>query len=319
MILAASTLAVLIALIGFGAYIRAMLKSAQAVKKFPVTGKLLNVNGTNIHATVIGAGPDLVMIHGSSGNLRDFTTSLAPRLAKTYRVVLIDRPGLGHSDSFDPNGETLRDQALMLRDAALQIGVQKPLVLGHSFGGAVALAWALHAPDNLSGLILLSAPSHPWPTGLSAFYKAMSAPLLGPFASLLISAFASEKAIQKSLTETFQPQPVPQGYRASLGIELYLRPPTLLSNARQRRILKQQIREMAPNYPKITAPVEILHGTSDDIVSFELHAKALARDIPTATLTELKGMGHMPHHCDQDAVRSAINRAAERAGLRLPQ
>ena len=76
---------------------------------------------------------------------------------------------------------------------------------------------------------------------------------------------------------------------------------------------------MAPNYPKITAPVEILHGTSDDIVSFELHAKALARDIPTATLTELKGMGHMPHHCDQDAVRSAISRAAERAGLHSPQ
>ena len=76
---------------------------------------------------------------------------------------------------------------------------------------------------------------------------------------------------------------------------------------------------MAPNYLKITTPVEILHGTSDDIVSFELHAEALARDIPAATLTELKGIGHMPHHCDQDAVSSAINRAAERAGLRLPQ
>ena len=319
MILVLSTLLLTIALAGFGAYILAMIKSAQAVKKYPVIGQMVEINGTKIHAMVMGAGPDLVMIHGSSGNLRDFTTSLAPQLAKRYRVILIDRPGLGHSEGFDPGGETLRDQALMLRDVSLQLGAKKPLVLGQSYGGAVALAWALHAPDNLSALIVLSAPSHPWPTGLSIFYKATSAPLLGPFASLLISAFASEKAIQKSLSETFKPQSIPQGYRANLGIEIYLRPRTLLSNARQRRILKRQIREMVPNYLKITTPVEILHGTPDDIVSFELHAEALARDIPAATLTELKGIGHMPHHCDQDAVHSAINRAAERAGLHSPQ
>ena len=101
-----------------------LYKSAQAVKNFLITGKLIYAAGTKIHVAVMGAGPDLVMIHGSSGNLRDFTTSLASRLAKTYRVILIDRPGLGHSDSFDTKGEMLRDQALMLRDVSLQVGVK---------------------------------------------------------------------------------------------------------------------------------------------------------------------------------------------------
>ena len=317
MTLALSTLVVLVALFAIGAYFLAMYKSAQAVKKFPITGQLIEIKGTKIHAAVMGAGPDLVMIHGSSGNLRDFTTSLASRLAKTYRVILIDRPGLGHSDSFDAKGETLRDQALVLRDVSRQLGAKKPLVLGHSFGGAVALAWALHAPKDISALILLSAPSHPWDTGLSVYYKIMSAPFFGNCASRFVCAFAPERTIQTNLKETFFPQAIPDGYRDRLGLELYLQPKVMLANARQRRNLKKQIREMTPLYPKISVPTEIVHGTSDNIVPIEIHAKLLAKDLPNSNLTELKGIGHMPHHWSQDAVCKAIGSAAKRAGLRL--
>ena len=316
MTLALSTLVVLVALFAIGAYFLAMYKSAQAVKKFPITGQLIEIKGTKIHAAVMGAGPDLVMIHGSSGNLRDFTTSLASRLAKTYRVILIDRPGLGHSDSFDAKGETLRDQALVLRDVSRQLGAKKPLVLGHSFGGAVALAWALHAPKDISALILLSAPSHPWDTGLSVYYKIMSAPFFGNCASRFVCAFAPERTIQTNLKETFFPQAIPDGYRDRLGLELYLQPKVMLANARQRRNLKKQIREMTPLYPKISVPTEIVHGTSDNIVPIEIHAKLLAKDLPNSNLTELKGIGHMPHHWSQDAVCKAIGSAAKRAGLR---
>ena len=315
MTLALSTLVVLVALFAIGAYFLAMYKSAQAVKKFPITGQLIEIKGTKIHAAVMGAGPDLVMIHGSSGNLRDFTTSLASRLAKTYRVILIDRPGLGHSDSFDAKGETLRDQALVLRDVSRQLGAKKPLVLGHSFGGAVALAWALHAPKDISALILLSAPSHPWDTGLSVYYKIMSAPFFGNCASRFVCAFAPERTIQTNLKETFFPQAIPDGYRDRLGLELYLQPKVMLANARQRRNLKKQIREMTPLYPKISVPTEIVHGTSDNIVPIEIHAKPLAKDLPNSNLTELKGIGHMPHHWSQDAVCKAIGSAAKRAGL----
>ena len=316
MTLALSTLVVLVALFAIGAYFLAMYKSAQAVKKFPITGQLIEIKGTKIHVAVMGAGPDLVMIHGSSGNLRDFTTSLASRLAKTYRVILIDRPGLGHSDSFDAKGETLRDQALVLRDVSRQLGAKKPLVLGHSFGGALALAWALHAPKDISALILLSAPSHPWDTGLSVYYKIMSAPFFGNCASRFVCAFAPERTIQTNLKETFSPQAIPEGYRDRLGLELYLQPKVMLANARQRRNLKKQIREMTPLYPKISVPTEIVHGTSDNIVPIEIHAKLLAKDLPNSNLTELKGIGHMPHHWSQDAVCKAIGSAAKRAGLR---
>jgi pimeloyl-ACP methyl ester carboxylesterase len=63
-------------------------------------------------------------------------------------------------------------------------------------------------------------------------------------------------------------------------------------------------------------PVEIVHGTADDVVPIHIHSEPLANQIPGAVLTRLDGIGHMPHHSAPEAVKAAIHRAAARAGLR---
>jgi pimeloyl-ACP methyl ester carboxylesterase len=73
---------------------------------------------------------------------------------------------------------------------------------------------------------------------------------------------------------------------------------------------------MAPLYPGLALPVEILHGEEDAVVGAALHAEPLAQLIPGARLTLLPGIGHMPHHADPQAVVAAVGRAAARAGLR---
>ena len=60
-----------------------------------------------------------------------------------YCVILFDRLGLGHLEKITDIGDTLKDQARLLRDAALMLGTERPIVLGQSYGGSVALAWAL--------------------------------------------------------------------------------------------------------------------------------------------------------------------------------
>jgi len=291
-------------------------REVQADNAYPAFGSLLEVNGTRVHAVVMGQGPDLVLIHGSSGNVRDFTTSIAPELSKSYRVIMFDRPGLGHSDRMSAKGDTLRDQAHLLRDAALSLGADRPIVLGQSYGGAVALTWALEAPENIAALVTVSGVSHPWPTGLDTYYKITSHPYFGWLGALMISAFASEKAIKQSLKDVFAPQRPPDGYREEFGVELVLRCKTILANARQRRILKPQIINQAPRYSTLSLPIEILHGTADTLVSPDLHARALAKQAPASNLTLLEGIGHMPHHVAKKDVIDAIDRAAERAGLR---
>jgi hypothetical protein len=83
---------------------RAAAREAAAEARYPPTGQLLTVGGRTVHAQVSGQGPDLVLIHGASGNIRDFTFDLVARLDDRYRVIAFDRPGLGWSDDAGDTG-----------------------------------------------------------------------------------------------------------------------------------------------------------------------------------------------------------------------
>lgn len=303
---------------GFTEY-RARSNEAEAEAAFPPRGTLLDVNGNQVHAEVFdgpNGAPDLVLIHGSSGNTRDWSFDLAPKLAQSYRVIVLDRPGLGYTRRLHKKGETLAEQAALLQAAALQLGAEKPIVLGHSYGGAVALTWALNHPDNISALVSLSAASHPWATGLTTYYKILSNPILGPVAIRLITAFATERNVTDSLVGVFAPDAVPDGYAAHFGPGLTLRRHSMRANAMQRANLLGEIVAQVPDYPTIKVPTEILHGTADTLVSAKIHSEPLAEAIPNANLSLLPGIGHMPHHAAPDDVTDAIDRAATRAGLR---
>nr|WP_095590710.1 alpha/beta hydrolase [Actibacterium ureilyticum] len=298
-----------------GVHLRANARERAAEQEFPPLGQFVTVDGVRIHAVVTGSGPDLVLIHGASGNLRDFTFDLVPQLARDFRVIAFDRPGLGWSDPA-PDGHLLARQADLLHRAAVALGADRPLVLGQSYGGAVALNWALTHPDAVAGLITVSAPSHPWPTGLPTLYRVTSHPLGQALAVPLITALVPDSYLQNAVDGAFDPQDPPQGYASHFGPALSARRQTLRSNADQRAALKDEIRAMSTDYGRITVPVEMLHGTADDVVDFNLHALQLLRDLPDAHLTRLPGIGHMPHHAAQGAVLAAIHRAATRAGLR---
>jgi len=147
-----------LALAVLGTYVIAKLREARIEARYPQIGQTVQVNGKNIQAYVTGSGPDLVMIHGSSGNMRDLILALEDTLAPHFRIIIFDRPGLGYSDRLSSDGDTFIDQAMILRDAAKQLGAEKPIVLGHSLGGIISMAWATQAPDDLSALALISPP-----------------------------------------------------------------------------------------------------------------------------------------------------------------
>lgn len=295
---------------------RARVHETRAEASHPPEGQLIEVNGHRVHAVVMGNGPDVVLIHGSSGNTRDMTLSLAPRLAKNFRVFVFDRPGLGYTERINTSGATITQQAGVLSEAAAQLGAEVPIVVGHSYGGAVALAWAVHHPQDMSALVALSAASHPWSTGLSTYYKLLSHPVIGPLVIPLITAFVPDAKVEQAVGDVFTPDPVPQGYMEHFGPGLTLRRHSLHSNALQRANLLDEITKLAPKYPQIDVPTEILHGTADDTVGLSIHSEPLAKSVPGAKLTRLDGAGHMIQHSEEDAVVRAIHRAAERAGLR---
>ena len=292
---------------------------------YPPKGQIVDVDGVGIHVyDAGGTGPDLVLIHGANGNIRDFSDALLNRLTQAYRVWLVDRPGLGWSDRSDPEylgpwsraSESPAEQARVLQAAVARLGVERPLVLGHSFGGAVALAWALERPDHIAGLVVVSGASNPWPDGLGAFYNVSATRLGGATFVPFVTAFASKAQANTVIARIFAPQEAPKDYARLVGVPLSLRRESQRANTRQVTSLLPHVVEMSARYGAIAVPTEILHGTADDIVPLAIHSEPLAQQIPDAVLTRLDGIGHMPHHATPEAVIDAVDRAAARAGLR---
>lgn len=303
---------------------RAETRELHSETRTPPIGEFIILDdGRRVHAWVQGTGADLVLIHGASGNLRDMTFDLAGRLTDRYRVIAFDRPAMGYTDRADTRynavrnrgAETVQEQARMLQLAADKMGVTRPIVLGHSFGGSVALAWALERPADTSALIVLAGASNPWPGGLGPSYTIPSSSLGGRVAVPLVSALMPPNTLKRMVDGVFRPQSAPDGYAEYLGAGLALRPDTLRANARQLTTLKPQLAQMVARYPTLPMPVEIVHGDADDTVPIQIHAIPLSQQIPNAHLTVLPGIGHMPHHNAPAEVVAAIDRAAARAGL----
>ncbi len=299
-------------------------RASEAEAAFPPEGQLLDVDGRIVHAVVAGSGPDVVLIHGAGGNTREFTFAFMERLTDRYRVIVFDRPGLGYTDRTDPaydsaftsQAESPAEQAALLQAAAAQLGAEKPIVLGHSFGGSVALAWALNHPDNTAGIINVAGPSHPWPGDLGSYYTVNGSALGGAIVPPIIATFATEQRIEDAVKGIFTPQPVPDGYIDHIGAPLSVRPDSLRANTRQVNTLRPHIVEMSARYAsELTMPLEIIHGDLDTTVPLEIHSIPLDRAVPQANLTVLEGVGHMPHHAEPQVVEEAIDRIAAQAGL----
>lgn len=302
---------------------RAHQREAAAATAYPPIGELLEIDGVTVHAKVIGSGPDLVLLHGASGNMRDFTFDLVDELATRYRVILFDRPGLGWSDdltrhrgAFNATAASPTEQAAILQQAADRLGVSNPVVLGHSFGGAVAIAWGLLRPDQTSAMVLVSAVSETWPGDLGWQYKLTGSTFGSAVVIPLITAFLPEKIVTASVGSIFAPQPTPAGYAEHIGVDLSLRRPSMRANAQQVNGLYPHMEKMVPQYDRLTMPVELIHGTADTIVPIDIHAEVMVTQLADGNLTRLPGIGHMPQHVERAAVLAAIDRAVGRAGLR---
>ena len=305
--LATSFLIAALALAGLTHW-RASAREAAAETAFPPTGQFVSVDGKRLHFEIAGQGPDLVLIHGASGSLRDLTFSLRDRLTDRFRVIAVDRPGLGHSDPLEDT--SLAAQARHIKAALAQLGVTEPVVLGQSYGGSVALAWALEGGPK--ALVLVGSPALPWPGKLDPWYR-LTDTLPGRHLAIpLVSAFVPQSYVASVTASIFAPDPVPVGYEDHIGASLTLRRQTLRANTSQINALRAELVTMEPRYPSLTLPVELIHGTADTIVPLDIHSAPLSQLLPKATITVIPGAGHMPHHTHPDLVIAAILRAALR-------
>ena len=138
----------------------------------PPRGRFVDVGGLRQHLAEDGTGgsaPDtpkeipIVLIHGAGCNLEDMRLAFGERL-RGRRLILIDRPGHGWSERRGVDGSSLAYQARIIRDVLDRLGVSRAILVGHSWGGALALRFALdHRAARVgarrSGAAALSVPA----------------------------------------------------------------------------------------------------------------------------------------------------------------
>lgn len=302
------------ALFGLGATTAHLTRQAEA--DFPPAGRLIAAAGLRQHVIERGrnedGGPTLVMIHGAYGAAQDFAVSLMPLLESRFHAVAVDRPGHGYSERGD--AATPDRQARVLHAALEELRIRHPILLGFSYGGAVALSYALQYPGDTAALVLINPATHPWRSVPAMPFGLTDAPLLGPALKYTLVAPIGHLLKDAGAERVFRPGSVPAAF-AQAPLALSLRPDSYTANAEDIRELDGFLRQQAQFYPSLRLPVEIVVDEDDPSVSPVIHGRRLAQEIPGAALAVTTGGGHPLHFSRPEAVLQAIDRASQRAGF----
>jgi len=279
----------------------------------PPRGRFIDIGGLRQHVVELGAdagamksAPPIVLIHGAGCNLEDMRLALGERLAARHHVILIDRAGLGWSARAGPHGSSPAYQASMLRDVLDRLGVDRAVMIGHSWGGALATTFALDHPQRVAGLVLLAPPLFPFPRSMTWLYALFATPLAGWLYARTLALPLGAPFIGVALSSAFLPQLPPHGYIKRTAALLLLRPATFLANARDVAGLREFLQAQIARYAALTAPTVVMTGDSDMVVPPQRHAMAFAAVVPQARLVVLPGTGHMLHHAAADRVIAEI-------------
>ncbi|WP_084420855.1 alpha/beta fold hydrolase [Henriciella litoralis] len=297
---------------GLGACVSSAIYTDRVEEAYPPIGRQVEVNGVPVHVIEAGqSGPVVFMIHGASANAREFTTTLAPHLDRDHRVLMADRPGHGYSGR-PPHSEELGVQAAQMAGALKVLAPgEKAVVVGHSFGGAVALRLALDYPELVKGLVLLAPVTHDWGGGGETWYNQVAGPpIIGPIFSQL-APLVGPSAAKSGIDGVFSPNEAPEGYYENSGLGLLFRPPEFRANADDVNALRPELAAQQGRYPEIKVPVILFSGAQDSVINPTLHAGKIKSQIEDFTLVPLADSGHMPHHDHGAEVADAIRKLAD--------
>jgi pimeloyl-ACP methyl ester carboxylesterase len=190
------------------------------------------------------------------------------------------------------------------------MGIERPLIVAHSFGGLVALAYAELFPAELSNLVLCAPLAFPEPRPLEhGFLMPRSAPFLGPLLSSAAEATIDLPMLKLFQKLMFSPQEVPGPWEAQYPYPDILRPEAMVAQGEDAAAVLPFAPAGLIDITRIDTPTHILHGTADKVVRIEVHGRPLARLMPNAHLTEIEGVGHMPHQIRTDLLIGAIREA----------
>lgn len=279
------------------------LSPAVAARLVPRT--ILDLGGGRTLAYAeMGHGPPLIAIHGTLMSLEDLWLGPVPHLARHFRVIAVDRPGHGFSRRLGAADAESWRQTALIRDGARALGLERPVILGHSYGGAVALAYALQFPDEIAGAVALAPICFPEPRIEHLIFGPRAAPG-GGLLSGALERSADPALLPLLWNAMFLPAVMPAEFAAAYPFGLAGHAAQLVAEGEDAAGLAAGLMRSALNYGTCRVPVQILGGDSDIVVSTPRHGAWASLQIPGARFRSLPRTGHMLHHQHPEAVVDA--------------
>jgi pimeloyl-ACP methyl ester carboxylesterase len=285
-----------------------VLESARGGSTYLTPDRSVSVDGTTVHyraSLTPGSTATLVLIHGLGASLESWC-DVHPRLAAEFSVVRIDLKGSGHSSKPDDAKYSSRDQARLLADFIAAIGLTDVVLIGHSFGGAVALLTHLETADQtpsrrISGLVLINSAGYaqkvPW------FVRGIRSPAFRGLAFVtppwLIARFVLKRFFFVKSRVTRE-----RIDRYAYFFDLPGSLEAFISTAQQ--IVPADAESIERQFSSIRVPTLIIWGANDPVIPLS-HAHRFHADIAGSELRILEDTGHVPHEERPDVVADLIS------------
>jgi pimeloyl-ACP methyl ester carboxylesterase len=253
-----------------------------------------------------GEGPPVLLIHGFGTNSYTWRY-VAPDLARDHKVIAVDLKGFGYSDKPFDDRYAAADQAELLVKLILDRDLHDLTLVGHSFGGGVALLLALEADGRLQGRIarLVLLDTIAYPQSIPVFFKLLDMPLVSQLSvrmapptlqiqmALRIAYYDKSKIGADEIAAYAEPMKTAAGKHA------------IIYSARQ--IMPDDVAQISARFASITLPTLILWCDHDRIVPLNIGLK-LRREMPNAIFRLVDQCGHMPQEEQPEATLLQIRR-----------
>lgn len=273
-------------------------------------GIIETANGPIHYVETVGEGTPIVFIHGMPGNSRDFDRVRAE--LKGRHTIAFDRPGYAWSEG-EP--QEFGKQLDAIVEAAGTLGVERAIVVGHSFGGLATLGLAIRKPDFVDSMLLLAPAAGGTRVGDERIKQArliasIERPGLCQVLDLFFLRIVRKFAAKQGAIAAYGTGPELAPER-EIAVSVLARHTSVRALMNDRQIFNDTERMITRNLKKITAPSLILHGRADQTVGLR-NARRLAEALPNTTITEIEGDHQLPSKNPHQVV-DALARLLERS------
>lgn len=267
-------------------------------------GRYISLRGKDINFfEQPGEGPPVVLIHGLPGTHKDFERVFP--LLRGRHVIAIDRPGFGWSKG---GWLPYQEQIELVHEMLTQLRLSRAVVVGHSFGGTVALGLARRYPQDIAKMILVApgaggTRSKPMDQFNAHYVQFSQLPVVGTVIDVTAGNVIKRLIASGGAAHAFEPKPTDATYEARL-LSVTMTPGNLAAYASDQLEFDDTSRWVDANVSQIRVPSVIVAALDDKLINID-HARRLADSLPQTRLVTVDG-NHMIPYTHPDVIAAAV-------------